>query len=144
VALLVALLIAVPIIELYVFVQVAGWIGFWSALGLLILVSLGGLWLVKLAGLSALRRAQVQVANRQVPAASVADGLALLLAGLLLLFPGFVTAVAGLLLLLPPVRAGVRSLLTRRWSGRVRVLSATHHGPIVETTATERRPELDS
>ena len=47
-----------------------------------------------------------------------------------------------LLLLLPPVRAGVRGLLTHRWSGKVPVVRATYRGPI-DTTATEKdRPEL--
>jgi UPF0716 protein FxsA len=143
VALLVALLVVVPILELYVFVQVAWAIGFWNALGLVILISLVGAWLVKRQGLWVLRRVQDQVDRGQVPGRTLADGFLLLLAGVLLVLPGFVTDGLGVLLLLPPVRAVVRALVLRRWRGRVRVISATHGGPIVDTTATEWRDEID-
>jgi UPF0716 protein FxsA len=141
-AILVALFVVVPIVELYVLVQVSHAIGFGNALGLLILISAFGAWVVKRQGVSMWRRLQLQLANRQVPAKEVVNGLLILLAGGLLLVPGFVTDALGLLLLLPPVRAGVRTLLVRRWAGEVTVISATHAGPI-DTTATEpRRPEL--
>jgi UPF0716 protein FxsA len=141
-AILVALFVVVPIVELYVIVQVSHAIGFGNALGLLILISALGAWLVKRQGVSLWRKAQLQLANRQVPTKEVADGVLILLAGALLLVPGFVTDAFGLLLLLPPVRAGLRILLVRRWAGEVIVISATHAGPI-DTTATEpHRPEL--
>jgi UPF0716 protein FxsA len=142
VLLLVFLLVVMPLIELYVIVQVAIAIGVWNTIGLLVLVSLVGAWLVKRQGLAVWQRAQLTMASGRVPGREVVDGVLLLLAGLLLLVPGFISDAAGLLLLLPPVRSGVRMLLTRRWTGRVRVIQASYRGPI-NTTATEKdRPEL--
>jgi UPF0716 protein FxsA len=136
------LFVVVPLVELYVIVQVAGAIGVWNTIGLLLLTSVLGGWLVKRQGMAMWRRAQLQITAGRVPAKEVGDGFLLLCAGCLLVVPGFVTGAIGALLLLPPVRAGVRAVLTRRWTGRVNVIRASYQGPI-DTTATERRrPEL--
>jgi UPF0716 protein FxsA len=137
------LLIAVPILELWVFVQVANAIGFWWALLALATLSIGGAWLTKLAGVGVLGRLRQRVAAGESPDRELADGVLLLVAGLLLLVPGFVTGVIGLLLLLPPVRALVRPLVgRRRGSTRVRVITATYRtgdGPI-DVQSTEQTP----
>ena len=115
-ALLVALLIIVPVVELFVIVQVAHWIGVWETLFLLVTVSLLGAWMVKIQGIGVLRRISDDWRNRRVPARSLVDGVLLLLAGALLLIPGFVTDIIGLMLLVPPVRAGIRNGLIGRWT----------------------------
>ena len=144
------LLVVVPLIELYVLVQVASAIGVWNAIGLLLLISIVGAWIVKRQGMAMWRRAQLQLDAGRVPAKEVADGVLLLLAGILLLVPGFVTSAIGVLLLLPPVRALVRGVLLHRWVGKVTVIRSTYRGPI-DTTATDGppdvppgRPELDA
>jgi UPF0716 protein FxsA len=119
---LVALFIVVPLVEIAVIIQVGDWLGLVNTIGLLILVSVAGAWLVKRQGLGVLRRIGEQRQAGQVPAAAVFDGALILVAGALLLFPGFVTDVFGLLLLLPPVRAGVRAFLRRRYMRRVQVV----------------------
>jgi UPF0716 protein FxsA len=119
---LVALFIVIPLVEIAVIIQVGDWLGIVNTIGLLILVSVAGAWLVKRQGLGVLRRIGEQRQAGQVPAAAVFDGALILVAGALLLFPGFVTDVLGLLLLLPPVRAGVRALLRRRFMRRVEVV----------------------
>jgi UPF0716 protein FxsA len=134
------LLIGVPLLELFVFVQVANAIGFLNALGLAILVSLVGLWLVKRAGVRTLRRFQEDTRRGKVPDAPVVDGFLLLLAGGLLLFPGFVTGAVGLLLLLPPVRALARRMVLTRTTDRVRVIRGTFRRGVVDTTATDGAP----
>jgi UPF0716 protein FxsA len=139
VVLLVTVFVLVPIVELYVIVQVASAIGAWNAIGLLFAVSLIGAWLVKHQGMAVWRRAQVQINAGRAPTREAIDGVLLLCAGCLLLVPGFVTDAIGLLLLLPPVRAGIRALLGRRWSGRATVIRATYRGPI-DTTATDAPP----
>jgi UPF0716 protein FxsA len=150
VVLLVVLLVLVPLVELYVLVQVASAIGVWNAIGLLLLISLLGAWIVKRQGMAMWRRAQLQITAGRVPTKEMADGVLLLLAGALLLVPGYVTSFFGLLLLLPPVRALVRGVLVKRWVGKVTVIRSTYRGPI-DTTATDRnndggpqRPELDA
>ena len=138
VALLVVLLVLVPLVELAVLVQVASAIGVWNAIGLLLLISLVGAWIVKRQGMAIWKRAQLQITAGRVPTKEMADSVLLLLAGVLLLVPGYVTSAIGLLLLLPPVRALVRGVLVKRWSGKVTVIRSTYRGPI-DTTATDSR-----
>jgi UPF0716 protein FxsA len=96
--------------ELYVIVQVADAIGALETIALLIVMSIVGVWLVKRAGLGVLARMQAQSARGRVPTDALIDGPLLLLAGLLILIPGFITDVAGLLLILPPTRAVLRKV----------------------------------
>jgi UPF0716 protein FxsA len=114
--LLIALLIIVPVVELFVIVQVAHWIGVWETLLLLVAVSLLGAWVVKIQGIGLLRRIGVDLSNRRVPAVPLVDGALLLIAGTLLLVPGFLTDLLGLLLLVPVARAGIRNGLIGRWT----------------------------
>ncbi len=100
--------ILVPIAELAVIVTVGRSIGFLPTFALLVGLSLLGAWLARREGLSAWRRLQLALAEGRVPTVEVADGAMILLAGALLLTPGFLTDVAGVLLLLPPVRAALR------------------------------------
>jgi UPF0716 protein FxsA len=126
---LVALCVIVPIVELAVFVQVAHWIGVWEALFLLLAISLLGVWLVKAQGVAVYRKGRTDVAAGKVPGRSMVDGLLIFSAGVLLLIPGFVTAVVGLLLLVPPTRVPVREYLIRRWTRNARTTIRTMTGP---------------
>jgi UPF0716 protein FxsA len=112
------LLVLWPVVEIAVFLQVVQWIGVLDTLGLLLLVSLGGAWIVKRQGVGTLARMRAELDAGRVPTATMVDGGLLMVAGLLLLVPGFVTDAFGLLLLLPPVRTGVRSVLRRRFAVR--------------------------
>lgn len=116
---LVLLFLVVPIIELYIIVQVASGVGIIETIGLLILISVVGAWLVRAQGLTVLRRVQGQLALGNVPGKEMVDGLLILLAGALMLTPGFMTDAFGLLLLIPPTRAVVRTILIRRYRNRV-------------------------
>ena len=113
------LFLVVPFLELFVIVQVGQSIGVVNTLGALVLVSVTGAWLVRREGLGLLRRARLQMNQGRVPAAEVIDGVLVIVAGALLLTPGFLTDLLGLLLLLPPVRASMRHLAARRLSQRV-------------------------
>lgn len=128
------LFVVVPIAELYVFVQMSHAVGFFDALGLLIVVSIVGAWLVKHEGLRTWVRFNEQVRAGKVPSREIADGVCLLLAGALLLAPGFVTDVVGILLLLPPVRAVLRALILRRVTGKAAVVKATYGGRIYDAS----------
>lgn len=116
VGLLFLLFVVVPLVELYVLVLVAGAIGWLPALALMLAVSFLGVWLVKREGLGVLRRTQDTLARGEMPANEVIDGGLLVVAGVLCVLPGFVTAAMGLLLILPPVRAFVRNRLIHRWT----------------------------
>ncbi len=111
--------VVVPLVEIYVLVQVGQVIGAWNTIGLLILVAAGGAWLAKREGLGVYRRFRRQVEAGVVPGREIADGFMILLAGAMLLTPGFVTDVLALLLLLPPVRAAIRASVLHRVTRRV-------------------------
>jgi UPF0716 protein FxsA len=95
-------------------------------LALLVLLSVAGAWLVKREGLGVWTRFRSQVERGALPTNELLDGILILLAGALMLTPGFVTDVVGILLLIPPARAVVRALLARRF--RTRLEAATTAG----------------
>lgn len=112
--LVVLLLIVAPLVELYVIIQVAQSIGGWNTIGLLLLMGLIGGWLLKQQGLSAMQRISTSVQAGRSPDKALVDGLLVLVAGILMLAPGFVSDVMAFLLLLPPTRALVRGPLVKR------------------------------
>jgi UPF0716 protein FxsA len=111
VALLVALFIVVPIVELYVIIQVGQAIGVVPTLALLLADAVLGSLLLRHQGRGAWRRFNEALNQRRFPGREVADGAMIVIGGTLLLTPGFVTDIAGLLLLIPPTRAILRRLL---------------------------------
>jgi UPF0716 protein FxsA len=119
VPLLVVLFVLVPIVELAVIIQVGQALGVLETLLLMVVVSVAGAWLVKREGIGVWRRAQRQLDAGAVPGRELVDGTLIMLAGVLLLTPGFVSDCLGILLLLPPVRAGLRRLVIGRMRKRV-------------------------
>ena len=117
---LVLAFILVPIAELAVIITAGRSIGFLPTFILLVTFSLLGAWLARREGLSAWRRLQHALAKGRMPTVEVADGAMILLAGALLLTPGFLTDVVGVLLLLPPVRAAIRRVAPRVAAWRLR------------------------
>ena len=101
------ILVITPIIEIAVFIQVGGLIGLWPTLAAIVLTALIGTALLRQQGLATLARAQQEMAAQRVPVRELFHGICLLLAGALLLTPGFVTDAAGFALLIPPVREAI-------------------------------------
>ena len=108
--------VAAPLIELYLLIEVGSEIGALPTILLSIFTAVLGGALVRMQGLAVLFRAQAQMANREVPAFELLEGVLLVLAGLMLLLPGFVTDTLGFLLLLPSLR---RWLILRWLAARV-------------------------
>lgn len=119
---LVVLFIVVPILELYVIIQVGQWIGVWPTLALLFADAILGSMLLKHQGRGAWRRFNEALAARRFPGKEVADGLLIVVGGTLLLSPGFITDVFGIFLLIPPTRAIARRVLKRLTIGRFMVV----------------------
>lgn len=112
---LIALLfLVVPIAELFVIVRSAQAFGVGETLVVLVAVSVAGAWLVKREGLGVWRRFQRQLAAGELPHRELVDGVLILVAGALLLTPGFLTDAVGLLTLLPPTRALLRNRILSR------------------------------
>ena len=122
VGVLVVLFLLVPLAELFVIIQVGQAVGALNTIGLLILISLVGAWLVKREGISVWRRFQRQIESGVVPGNEIADGVMILFAGALLMTPGFLSDLTALALLLPPVRAVVRSAVTKRAARRAGII----------------------
>ena len=111
-ALLLLALVVVPIVELYVIVQVGQGIGVLPTLALLVVMSLLGGYLLRREGTRTWRALGDALQAGRLPAREVADGALVILGGALLLTPGFATDLFGLLCILPPTRAVLRRVLT--------------------------------
>lgn len=116
---LVLLFIVLPVAELYVLVQVAQQVGVLGSLALMVVVSVVGAWLVKLEGIGLLGRVRRDLAAGRMPTDTVIDGFLILLAGALLLTPGFITDCVAVLLLLPPTRKVIRTIVLRSFRQRL-------------------------
>jgi UPF0716 protein FxsA len=117
--LLIGLFVVVPIVELYVIIQVGQEIGALPTVGILILDSVLGSLLMRAQGRSVWRRFNEALGRGRPPAKEILDGAFVLVGGALLLTPGFVTDVVGISLLLPPTRAVLQRLLLRAGLRRV-------------------------
>jgi UPF0716 protein FxsA len=126
--LLVIAFIVVPIVELYVIIQIGSLIGVLPTLALLLADALLGSLLLRHQGRGAWRRFNAALAERRFPGREVADGLMIAIGGTLLLTPGFVTDIFGLILLVPPTRAIVRRLM-RSYLGHRFVVVGMPPGP---------------
>lgn len=107
-------LVAVPIIEIALFIQVGGWLGLWPTLAIVILTALIGTILLRRQGLAAMAKLQDELRGGGDPASAIAHGAMILIAGIVLLTPGFFTDAVGFLLLIPPVRMAVIQAAAKR------------------------------
>ena len=121
VGLLFILLLAVPIVEIALFIEIGGLIGVWPTIGIVIATAIAGATLLRSQGLATLRSARASLADNRFPIDEVFDGLCLAVAGALLLTPGFFTDAVGLLLFVPPVRAALRRRLAAYVAARTEV-----------------------
>jgi UPF0716 protein FxsA len=110
--LLLVAFVFVPIVEIWVIVQVGQAIGIVPTLVLLLADAVLGTWLFRREGRRAWTALREAIAAHRVPAKEVADGALVVVGGAFLLTPGFVTDVLGVLCLLPPTRAVLRRALT--------------------------------
>lgn len=126
-----------PLAELFVVIEVARAIGVLATLGLLIIAWPLGMWAIRTQGAAAWRRLAATVAERRPAGRELLDGTLVLLGGLLLLVPGFITDALGLFLLLPPTRATVRPVLARNLDHRLfaRAARYTRRPGDVDSTA---------
>ena len=100
-------LIALPIIEIMVFVQAADAIGWLSVIGLTILTAVLGTALIRIQGFAAVQQLRASMQDGRAPVEPVVDGVFLLVAAPLMMTPGFVTDGIGVALLVPPIRHAI-------------------------------------
>ena len=121
--------IVVPLVEIYVLIQVGQVIGAWWTILLLVLDSLLGTWLIKREGARAWLALRTALETGRMPARELADGALILVGGTLMLSPGFVTDALGIVLILPLTRPIARRLLTRLVSRRLLAVNTNRPGP---------------
>lgn len=119
---LLIILVCLPLIEIALFVMIGGEIGLWSTLALVIASSLAGLLVMRGQGTRSLMRLNESMEKGGDPTGPLAHGALIMIAGVLLLVPGFFTSSWGILLLIPPIRrwmigrgAGVMSVRAARF-----------------------------
>jgi UPF0716 protein FxsA len=134
--LLVVIFLLVPVVEIYVIIQVGQIIGPFPTLALLIIESLIGAWLLKREGRVAWASLQRAVASGRLPGNELVDAGLVLVGGTLLLAPGFITDVVGFFFILPPTRPLARRLLiwllvrrTARLTARAEWVARQQAGP---------------
>jgi UPF0716 protein FxsA len=147
--LLFVLFIIIPIIEISVLMQVGELLGLWPTIGIVILSAWVGAKYVRQQGLATLQSVQSKMAEGEMPSSEIVTGLMLLIAGVLLVTPGFVTDIFGLSLLVPSVRQMIAASVQKHINvhGHVAVNSAGasfHQGNTYEHEGFSQAPNPES
>jgi len=129
--------LAVPLIEIGLFIQVGGLIGLWPTLGIVLLTAIVGTSLVRREGARALNDLRSSLNELSDPSRPLAHGAMILVAGVLLLTPGFFTDPVGILLLIP----GIRDWVMKAAASRVKVQRFEMGGAYRTTTQYDPRRE---
>lgn len=147
------LFVGVPILEIAAFIKIGAWIGLIPTLLGCVVTAMIGAFLVRLQGFGVLRNAQDALARGELPVNEIAHGVFILIAGVLLMTPGYVTDTMGFLLLIPIVRSKIAhaAMAYLRDHAEVRVMRSAswraqsrrdEPGPTIEGEAVEI-PEKD-
>lgn len=119
-----AALVIIPVVEIALFIELGGWIGLWPTIALIIGTAILGGVLLRAQGFAALRQMQEALDKGGDPRGPLASGLLIVIAGVLMLTPGFLTDAVGFALLIPPLRAALIAWAGPRMAARmVRVRS---------------------
>lgn len=147
------LLVLLPVIEITLFILAGAELGFWATFGLVLLTTAIGMIVLRRQGqitMGILQQTRSRLSN---PAAPLAHGALIYVAGILLILPGFLTDAVGLLLLIPPLRSLIMATLVSRLSARATVFTAqgfpnagypSARDDIIDGDATEVFPEAPS
>lgn len=132
------LFIALPLIEIYFMIQIGSEIGAFVAIALTVFTAIFGLFLVRLQGLSVLFRVRDSMDQGEIPAIEMLEGASLMLAGVMLFLPGFLTDSLGFILLIPPLRRSILLFYLKKSGMR------PAHRPSAADTEAERqgRPRI--
>ena len=144
------LFLLLPLVEIWLFVKVGELIGAWQTAGLVLAMAIVGAILVRVQGFTVLQRARATLAAGEFPTSDLLDGLFVLIAGFLMIVPGFFSDLLGILLFIPPVRRWLGASIWDWISHRPDIVihrygtsgsGASGPGRIVEGTYHEVRPE---
>ena len=126
------ILVAVPIIEIGLFIEIGGALGTWPTLAIVIITAFIGTSLIRVQGRATLEALQNSVNKGGNPAFFLAHGALILVAGILLLTPGFFTDAVGLILMVPPIRSAIIKWGTARAQAKIYASAANNPGAPIE------------
>lgn len=138
---LLALFFIVPLVEIFILIQMGGWIGVWPTVALVIFTAVLGAYLLRLQGFATLRRFQQSLDRGELPATQLVEGFFLLLGGALLLTPGFFTDAIGFACLIPTTRVLMAQAVIKRGliQAHSRSSASEHDGAGPASGAGDRR-----
>jgi UPF0716 protein FxsA len=116
---IVLLLLTVAVLEVVIFLKVSEWLGLLNTVAILLSIGVLGMTLLKREGLRVLLEVQERLSRGGVPGSQLAEGALLVIAGVLMVTPGFLSDLAGLSMLIPPVRRSVGRRLSAALARRV-------------------------
>ena len=108
---LIAIFIIIPLVELVILIKVGSYIGLWPTILIVILTGILGAALARQQGFMIINKIRSDVNSGRVPAQELIDGVLILVGGIVLLTPGFLTDICGFLLLIPPTRSVFKRLI---------------------------------
>ena len=117
---LLILIIAVPIIEIYLFIKIGSQIGALTTISLIFLTAFVGVLYARYEGFNTLRSGMSQMIKNELPVYAIVSGAALAFAALLLIIPGFATDALGLLIIFPPTRKFILKNVSKNYSKKVK------------------------
>ena len=109
-------IILIPVIEIYLFIEIGGKIGALYTISLIFLTAVVGIYYAKYEGFNTLKSGMGQLMNNEMPVYEIVSGAALAFAALLLIIPGFATDIVGFLMIFPPTRKLMFSKFTKQMS----------------------------
>ena len=115
---IILLIIAVPLIEIYLFIKIGSQIGAFNTISLILITAVLGLIYARYEGFNTLRSGIGQMMKNEVPIYEIISGAALTFAALLLIFPGFATDFLGLLIIFPMTRKIIFNKFKKKYSNK--------------------------
>ncbi len=105
----------IPVLELYVLIQVGSVIGGINTILVVLLTGFAGAWLARMEGMNTMLKMRMNVQQGMMPAEEMIDAVIIFVAGVVLITPGLITDTFGLLLLWPPTRNRFKKMLRRKF-----------------------------
>ncbi len=130
-------MLIVPVLEIAVFIVIGGQIGVIATLAMILFTAILGSILLRIQGFSIINRIQAQANRGEVPGRELANGAMILVAGVLLLTPGFVTDCLGFFLFLPPLRDLVWTTIASKVIIRTNQPNRSYPGNVVDLDEDE-------
>ena len=109
------LIIAIPLIEIYLFIKIGSKIGAFNTISLILITAVLGIYYARYEGLNTLKSGMSRMINNKLPLYEILSGATLAFASLLLIFPGFATDIMVLLLIFPPTRKLLFNFLSKKF-----------------------------